>query len=101
MFHTFCLLILLAPLPVNNPSATVSPFHQFSNAVTDILDAGIQLWDKIGAYQADSVVQKVASGAVNIQTYKTSVERDILSGQIQNYDQGLSDTVKDALALKR
>jgi hypothetical protein len=81
MIRILALLLLFQPSsPADQPAAIA----RFISGVSGVLDAGPALWGKIGKLQAEDAVQKVATGAANLEIRKRTLRDDILAGRIKD-----------------
>lgn len=81
MIRILALLIFFQPSsPADQPGAIA----RFISGASGVLDAGPALWSKIGKFQAEGSVQKVATGATNLEIKKRTLRDDILAGRIKD-----------------
>lgn len=69
------------PLP-----SSISSLQHFITAVSDIFDAGPQLWVKIGHYQADRAAQTITTQLANIEEKKIELKSDLHNNRLSEDD---------------
>jgi hypothetical protein len=77
-------LVLLLFIQPSGPGDQPGAIARFISGVSGVLDAGPALWRKIGKFQAEKSVQKVATGATDLEIKKRALRNDILSGRIKD-----------------
>jgi hypothetical protein len=83
LIRILALLIFIFIQP-SSPSDPPGAIGRFISGASSVLDAGPALWKKIGKFQAEGSVQKVATGATNLEIKKRTLQHDILAARIKN-----------------